>query len=506
MPDHPSTKRSVEHTSIMSDGSPSAKNSVESNGFKSLSAAAVITGLMITIAALGAAMVFGKPIYWGLVTGCLIFSGLALHAGYSAKALIQASLGGIFKVKTVLMMLALVGMIIPLWMQTGVLATLMAYSIEAFSGFNLAVAAFLSSVAVSMVLGSGIGTTSTVGLVFIAIARSIGLNEALIVGAVVSGAYTGDRTSLMSSNFNLVSEITGTDLKGNFVYMLSSSLPVFIMTTIYYGLLGPSASDSQAQSLDALRLLLSQSFEISPAQLIPPGVMLFFVLALRQNMVVSLSAALVLSIGSGYLGSGFEWMPLLTGLEGSGPLGDLLSGSGLVSMMGALMLIAAASALSGLFQLTRCLEPLLDRASKNLSTRGHLIFSTGVISLLVSLVSGNQTMTTLITGNYFKEKYDAFKIDRRLLARTISDTGVVCVPLIPWNINGILVATVTGVSTAAYLPYALNSWLLPAITLYFAAIGLHKTIRVGAPESTMLQKVASSAQPIGDHRHNEGTK
>jgi Na+/H+ antiporter NhaC len=115
-------------------------------------------------------------------------------------------------------------------------------------------------------------------------------------------------------------------------------------------------------------------------------------------------------------------------------------------------------------------------------------------------------MTTLITGNYFIEKYDAFKIDRRLLARTISDTGVVCVPLIPWNINGILVATVTGVSTAAYLPYAVNSWLLPAITLYFAARGLHKKISIGAPEATMMQRVASSALPIGDHRHNEGSK
>ena len=506
MPDPSLSKQKKKKTSNGSDPNPSAKSALDPTGPKPLSTPVVSLGLLITISALGASIAFGKPIYWGLVTGYLIFLGLALHAGYSLGPLVQTSLGSIYKVKTVLMMLALVGMIIPLWMQTGVLATLMAYSIDAFARFNLAVAAYLSSVAVSMILGSGIGTTSTVGLVFIAIARSIGLNEAMIVGAVVSGAYTGDRTSLMSSNFNLVSEITGTDLKGNFVYMLSSTLPVFIMTTISYGFLGPSASDSQAQSLDALRQLLGQSFEISPAQLIPPAVMLFFVLVLRQNMVVSLGAALVLSIGSGLMGGGIEWMPLLTGLEGNGPLGALFSGSGLTSMMGALLLIAIASALSGLFQMIRCLEPLLDRASRKLATRGHLIFSTGMVSLLVSLVSGNQTMTTLITGNYFKEKYDAFKIDRRLLARTISDTGVVCVPLIPWNINGILVATVTGVSTAAYLPYALSSWLLPAITLYFAARGLHKTIRLGAPEATMFQQIASSALPIGDHRHNERSK
>lgn len=437
----------------------------------------VIIGLALTISALGGAMALDLPIYLGLAFGYLLFFGLSLRAGYDFNALIQTTLSSIFKVRIVLVMLSLVGVIIPLWMQTGVLATLMAYAIDAFSGFNLAAAAYLSSVAVSMILGSGIGTTSTVGLVFIAIARSIGLNEAMIVGAVVSGAYTGDRTSPMSSNFNLVSEITGTDLRGNFVYMLSSTLPVFIMTTTFYSYFGPSAAASQAESLLSLRTLLGQSFEISPMQLIPPGVMLFFVLILRQNMVVSLSAALVLSIGSGIMGGGFEWGPLLTGLESDGPLGALLSGSGLSSMTGALLIIAISSGLSGIFQLTGCLIPLLDRASRDLTTRGRMILSTGVISLLVSLVSGNQTMTTLVSGNYFKEKYDAYKLDRRLLARTISDTGVICVPLIPWNINGILVATVTGVATTAYLPYALNSWLLPVLTLFFAVRDFHKPIK-----------------------------
>jgi NhaC family Na+:H+ antiporter len=200
--------------------------------------------------------------------------------------------------------------------------------------------------------------------------------------------------------------------------------------------------------------------------------MLVFVLGLRQNMVVSLAAALLISIGSGLMGSGFEWLPMVTGLQNSGPVGDLLSGGGLLSMMNALLIILISSALSGLFELTRCLEPLLERVSRDLSNRGRLILSTGAVSLFVSLVSGNQTMTTLITGGYYGPKFDELNEDRRLLARTICDTGVVSVPLIPWNINGILVATVTGVSTMNYLPYALNSWVLPLLTLSLAILGM----------------------------------
>jgi NhaC family Na+:H+ antiporter len=451
---------------------PKQSNPAPSKAPRPLNTLLVSLSLFLTIAALGIALVMERPIYLGLVFGYALFMGLALYAGYDIHRLMNAALQSVHKVRKVLMMLALVGLIIPLWMQTGVLATLMAYSIDAFSGFNLAVAAFLSSVIISMILGSGIGTTSTVGLVFIAIARSAGLNEALIVGAVVSGAYFGDRTSPVSSNFNLVAEITGTDLRQNLVYMLSSTLPVFIMTTTFYAFAGAGATETQLESLGSLRILLDQNFNIAFMQLVPPAIMLFFVLVLRQNMVISLAAAFILSIGSGLMGSGFEWMPLITGLNPSGALGGLLSGGGLISMMNALLIILISAMLNGVFEITRCLEPLLDRVSRNLTTLGRLIFSTGLISLLVSLVSGNQTMTTLITGTYYKDRYDALDVDRQVLARTICDTGVVSVPLIPWNINGILVATVTGVSTVSYLPYALNSWLPTLMTLFFVWRGM----------------------------------
>lgn len=424
--------------------------------------------LAITIFSLGAAMALGKPIYLGLLVGFFLFFVSGLRAGFKPKVLFHASFQSILKVKKVLLMLVLIGLIIPLWMQTGVLSTLMAYSIDAFSRFNLALAAFFSSVVVSMILGSGIGTTSTIGLVFIAISRSVGLNEALIVGAVVSGAYFGDRTSPMSSNFNLVSDLTGTDLRKNLVYMLPTTMTAFVLSAIFYFMAGTESSAAQLEALYALRTLLNDNFNISMLQLAPPAIMLFFVLGLRQNMVVSLTAALLISIGSGIMAGGFEWMPLLTGMESSGPIGALLSGGGLLSMMNALLIIMISSALSGIFEITHCLEPLLDRVSRDISTIGRLIFSTALVSLFISLVSGNQTMTSLITGGYFKKKYDVKGVDRRLLARAISDTGIVSVPLIPWNINGILVAIVTGVPTLSYMPYAINSWILPMITLAIA--------------------------------------
>lgn len=465
----------------------------------------VSLGLLLTIAALGGALACQWPIFYGLAFGFVLFLGLSMKAGYTWRALLKASLHSLYRIRNVLMMLALVGMMIPLWMQTGVLASLMAYSIDAFSGFNLAVAAFLSSVAVSMLLGSGVGTVSTVGLVFLAIGRSVGISDAMIAGAVVSGAYFGDRTSPMSSNFNLVTEITGTNLRENLIYMLSSTLPVFIMTSMFYGFWGPEATEGQAQALTALRQLLAFHFDIRPVQLIPPGVMLFFVLILRQNMVVSLSAALVLSLGSGLLGGGFDWAPLLTGLEATGPLGVLLSGSGLMSMANALLIISISAALSGIFQLTNCLDPLLRKASSRLTTKGRLILSTGAISLLISLISGNQTMTTLIAGNYFKDRYDDFKVDRRLLARTISDTGVVSVPLIPWNINGILVATLTGVATLDYLPYALNSWMLPVLTVWFAFRGRAINLKESARSAAIIQAVAAH-KPLEKQRQSGNTE
>jgi NhaC family Na+:H+ antiporter len=276
----------------------------------------------------------------------------------------------------------------------------------------------------------------------------------------------------MSSNFNLVSDLTDTDLRQNLLYMLPTTLAAFLITGLFYAVFGAQATSAQTEALSALRMLLSDHFDISFLQLVPPLIMLVFVLGLRQNMVVSLAAALLISIGSGLMGSGFEWLPMVTGLQNSGPVGDLLSGGGLLSMMNALLIILISSALSGLFELTRCLEPLLERVSRDLSNRGRLILSTGAVSLFVSLVSGNQTMTTLITGGYYGPKFDELNEDRRLLARTICDTGVVSVPLIPWNINGILVATVTGVSTMNYLPYALNSWVLPLLTLFLAILGM----------------------------------
>lgn len=416
-----------------------------------------------------------QPIYYALLMSYLLLCLISINQGMKQSKLIDITVSSVRGVLFVIFMMSMIGMMISLWMSNGTIPAMIKLGLKYLSSSNIVLGAFLSCVLTSMMLGTGIGTVSTAGIVFLSLSNGLGIPEPIIIGAIVSGSYFGDRSSPLSSTALLISKMTDTKLMTNIKYMMRTILPTAAITSVLYFIIGnkyiPNA-EFLKNSGETIQLINS-SFNTGALVFIPVIAMLVVIFIFRRTVMEGIFASLITSALMALFIFGLSPVDLLrTVLFGFHPTNQdiavIVSGSGLISMLKVLLVISLSASINGLLTETGLLDNMFEKFKSRIMSFSTLYFRSSVLSLLITLLTCNQSMTSLITGKQFSPTYDKHGVERNQLALSIADFGVITVPVIPWNINAIVVTTVTGFDSFRYIPYAYLCFLLPLVSLIYS--------------------------------------
>lgn len=392
-----------------------------------------------------------------------------------------------------LLILLFVGALSGTWLVSGIIPAMIYYGLNILSPTIFLPACVIICSIISVATGSSWTTSATVGIALIGIGNSLGFNPGIVAGAVISGAYFGDKLSPMSDTTNLAPAMAGTDLFTHIRYMLYTTIPSIVITIIAFIFIGIfQTSNGEIDNRETLAAI-SESFNITPWLFLVPvsvialiirkteplialliGTLLggLFALIFQPQAIMNLTGATSLTFRSGYEGI-VNAMTNPTAIETSNAtLTDLFNAKGMSGMLGTIWLIICAMVFGGIMEAIGALSTIsaaLLRLAK--STLG-LFASTVGSCLALNITASDQYLAIVVPGKMFAKAYAERGLAPENLSRTLEDSGTVTSVLIPWNTCGAYQANVLGVDTLDYLPYAFFNLISPVMTLIFAAFNI----------------------------------
>lgn len=389
--------------------------------------------------------------------------------------------------------LLLIGCLSASWMISGVVPTLICYGIQVIHPSFFLVTACLVSALVSLMTGSSWTTIATIGIALLGIGRAEGFADGWIAGAIISGAYFGDKISPLSDTTVLASSSSGTPLFQHIRYMMYTTVPTISITIIAFLTAGFVLGQGSANDVTEYVAALEGRFVISPWLLLVPvvtGLMIYRKMpALSVLFLSTLMASLVarfvqpelireIAGSSDYSAANmFRGITLMlsssTAIDTGHPLiNSLVSTSGMAGMLNTVWLILCATAFGGAMTASGMLRTFLKTVFRRImKTRLGLVTSTVCNGIMMNLVTGDQYMSVILTANMFRDEYHEQGYENRLLSRSCEDGATVTSVLVPWNTCGMTQATILGVATIAYLPYCFFCYLSPLMSIVHAYFG-----------------------------------
>ena len=371
-----------------------------------------------------------------------------------------------------------IGMLIASWMMAGTIPTLI------YAGFNIVTPKFFLAIVfivtaiVGISVGSSLTTVGTVGVAFIGIASAIDISLAMTAGAIVSGAFFGDKMSPLSDTTNMASSILQVDLFDHIKNMGWTTLPAFIISFILFAILSPEISAADITSMEVFKQgLLETGLVHWYAAVIPIAVLVVFSLmkapALLALAAGTISAIIVSFFHTNYpladlLGILFEGFTSNTGVE---EIDELLTRGGMESMFFTIGIVLLALSLGGLLFTLGIVPKLLSAIEKSLKKVSSVIVASALTAIGINVLIGEQYLSILLTGETYQAQYKKVGLGSINLARVAEDAGTVVNPLVPWSVCGVFITKVLEVPTVAYLPFAFFCLLTPILTMLFGITG-----------------------------------
>lgn len=427
----------------------------------------LLVGILGVVLTLFITIYKGYFIGYALILCLLIFIVIGMNRGYSLKNLLWMAFKGGSKSFVVLKIFLLIGIITSIWISSGTVPGIVCYGMKYMNLDFFILYVFLITCLVSFLLGTSLGTVSTVGIAFIVMAKGGGVDPDITAGAIISGAYFGDRISPMSSSANLVATLTKTELYGNIKNMFRTGNMAFISCIIIYGVL------SYYNPLDIVKSDLVpqiyKSFEISPVVLIPTLIILIFSIFkidVKISMAVSIVIAFFLSIFTqGYTPTEIFYF-VITGfhLEKIDPLYKIIKGGGILAMGKAGLVVFISCAMTGIFEETAMLNSI-ERILEKARSRTKIFIYTNIVSFFTAAIGSNQSISVVLTSQLMEKVYKKSGINKEDFAIDLENTSIVLAPLIPWNIAALIPTTTMMVSSYGYIPYAYFLFLIPLLNL-----------------------------------------
>lgn len=396
-----------------------------------------------------------------VILGMLAFSSVAYYRGYKLKAILGMLLRGMKKSLPLMPIFALIGMITALWRASGTIPFFVYYGTKILNPDYFILFSFLLTCFVSFALGTSFGTVGTIGIVLIVLAKSGNVDLYVTAGAVISGAFFGDRGSPLSSSANLVAHVTETDLYDNVKKMfITGALPFLASVAVYLFL-------SEANPINVTNTGLIEKFNLSfnlHILVILPACIIFLSAALKKDVKISMFLSLLTAIFVSRfiqnisLGQILDYM-IFGYLNSDKDLTGIISGGGLVTMVSVSFVVLAASSYSGLFEGTGMLNDIQGALDK-MSKKAGVYLTTLFTGLATCALCCNQTLPILLTKDLMGDIYKKNGLSKSHLAIDIENTVILVAELFPWSIAiGVPLATI-GVGPKA-IPYAVYLYLVP---------------------------------------------
>ncbi|EPY98663.1 Na+/H+ antiporter NhaC [Mannheimia haemolytica] len=373
-----------------------------------------------------------------------------------------------------------IGLLVSALMMSGAIPTLMYYGLSIISPELFYISAFALSSVVGIALGSSLTTTATIGVAFIGMASAFGANPAIVAGAVVSGAFFGDKTSPLSDTTTIAASVVGIDMFAHIRNMLYTTIPAWGLTALFLWFLTEPSDAHNLANIEALKTNLQETGLIHGYTLLP-FITLILMAMKRINSIYIIVTTVALSLVITYIHSSPTLEQLgnyfFTGykpVEGVdlGDVASLVSRGGINSMFFTITIVVLALSLGGLLQILGILPALLKGISGFLTNTGRVTFVVASTAVGINVLIGEQYLSLLLSGNTFRPTYERLGLELKNLSRTIEDAGTVINPLVPWSVCGVFISSVLNVPVLDYLPYAFFCYICLILTLIFGFTGV----------------------------------
>lgn len=447
---------------------------------------------------------FGVDPHIPMFIGVIIAAIVSLSLGYSWKEIENMMVDGISKAMQSILILAIVGMMIGVWLLSGTIPTMIYYGLTLLKPSIFLVAAVLICSITSLATGTSWGTMGTMGLALMGIGHGLGMPIGPTAGAILAGAYFGDKMSPLSDTTNLAPAMAGTDVFTHVKFMLKSTVLTYVIALVFFAFVGfKFASGGQADTTQAQILMdgIQKNFNISPILLLPPLIVILAI-ALKIPAIPGitlglLTAAIMAPIFQGdlkifndslqYLHTGVSFGDILSAARNGffcntdvKALNELLTTGGLMNMSSSILMTVIAMMFGGIMEGTGQLAVVIEAIIKRIHSAAGLVGVTELTCILSNVVMPEQYISILVPGRMYAPAYRKEGLHPKTLSNTLESAGTVTSCLIPWNTCGMFIATTLGVTTAQYLPWAVFNYMMPIVCFVMAILGI--TVAKMTPE------------------------
>ena len=425
-----------------------------------------------------------------LLVGGAVAAVVGLYNGISFNRMIDEVADNLKSSTGAILILLMVGALAGTWLLSGIIPSMIYYGLSLLKPSIFLMSTVVICAIISIATGSSWTTSATVGIAMIGIANALGISGGMAAGAVISGAYFGDKLSPMSDTTNLAPAMAGTDLFTHIKYMTHTTVPSFVITLLFFTLLGLNLNPEGASQTTEMLSAIETTFVVSPWLFIVPLIVVILVIKNVAPLIALFSGTLLAAVSAliaqpelvSTVGGG-ETYDVLTTYKGIlnamtvsieiptayAPLNDLFSTGGMAGMLDTVWLIICAMVFGGIMDAIGALSSISKALLKLFHTTFGLFASTVASCLAINIAASDQYLAIVVPGKMYAKAYKEKELAPENLSRTLEDSGTVTSVLIPWNTCGAYQSGVLGVDTLSYAGYAIFNWISPFMTLLFAA-------------------------------------
>ncbi|WP_297328530.1 Na+/H+ antiporter NhaC family protein [uncultured Bacteroides sp.] len=465
----------------------SSKNKIPSPLVSLLPLAFLVGMLFATIHTFGSdALSGGSQISLLTTTAICIFIGMIFYR-IPWKDYELAITNNVAGVTTAIIILLIIGALSGAWMISGVVPTLIYYGIQVIHPDFFLTSTCVICALVSVMTGSSWTTIATIGIALLGIGKAQGFEEGWIAGAIISGAYFGDKISPLSDTTVLASSVTGTPLFSHIRYMMITTIPSLIIALIIFTVMGLTHETSDTEQMVHFTAVLDAKFNITPWLLLVPVATGILIASRIQSIITLFLSAMLAGVFAlifqpdllvEIAGDENLFKGIMTTFYGntnlqtnSVMLTELIATRGMSGMMNTIWLILCAMCFGGAMTASGMLGSITSVFVRFMKNTASMVASTVCSGLFLNLATADQYISIILTGNMFSNIFERKGYESRLLSRTTEDAVTVTSPLIPWNTCGMTQATILSVPTLTYLPYCFFNLMSPLMSILIATIG-----------------------------------
>jgi NhaC family Na+:H+ antiporter len=425
-----------------------------------------------------------------LILSAAVATLVAIKLGFSWKEIRSGIVKSISSAMASIIILLLIGSLAGTWLLSGIVPAMIYYGLEILNPTIFLVAAAVVCAIVSIATGSSWTTAATVGIALVGIGTALGLNQGMVTGAIISGAYFGDKMSPLSDTTNLAPAMAGTDLFTHIRYMTYTTIPSISIALVLFLILGfTSTGNSTPVDIQSIQDAIASKFTINgwlflvPVAVIAlivkrvPAIPAIFIGALlggvfaliyQPNVVLAVSGYETYNWEAGYVGVMTSLYGDVSVATGNVIVDDLLSSSGMYGMLGTVWLIVSAMIFGGVMESSGMLKRIAEAVISMVNSTGSLIASTVGTCVFFNITASDQYLAIVVPGRMYTDTFKEKGLAPENLSRTLEDSGTVTSVLVPWNTCGAYFSGVLGVDTFTYLPYAFFNLISPFMSIFYA--------------------------------------